>query len=258
MTTTSGPATTDDWHLHPAMRFQPSHEWNTLFEQARDANIGRCMTAAGFQYHGNPFGTDAEVADAAPDIQPGTYEAAYFGVGAQGNGCLDQAYATIFGSVRSDVSANDVMTWASGEWRRAAFADPDVRAALEVLATCARGHGVDVRDVESAPSKALNDIYHGMTGQTVNDPRLAQVQATTPEQVYVHTLEEMQAVAHIVQNEWCPTFTAFDDLFNDRSDAAAVIWIDANPDTMAGVDAQFAEDMERFRYIIEHEGELPA
>ena len=130
-------------------------------------------------------------------------------------------------------------------------------AALEVLAACAREHGIDVRDVASSPPKALDDVYDGMSQQTIGDPHLAEVQATTSDNRYIHSMDEMQAVAREVQNEWCPTFTAFNDLFDDRLLVAAVAWIEANPDTMAGIDAEFAEDIERFGYIIEHDGELP-
>jgi hypothetical protein len=241
----------------PLSRFQPSTEWVTLFEQAREANIGRCMSAAGFDYHGSPYDTDSEAADASAGIQPDTYEAAYSGVGGQGGGCLDEAYGEIFGAVRAEVTAEQVRSWADAEWRRTAFTDPDVLAALEVLATCARGHGVEVRDVGTAPSKALDDIYRGMTEQTRGDPRLAEVQATTSDQRYVHSFEEQRAVVDVVQDEWCPTYTAFDELLEARIGLAAVAWIDANPDTMAGVDAEFAEDIARFRYIIDHDGELP-
>lgn len=258
---TDAPSTTtlaeDDWHEHPSLRFQPSAEWYALFGQAREANIGRCMTAAGFEYHGSPYETDTELGAAAPGIKAGTYEAAYFGVAGQGGGCLDHAYATIFGPVRAEQFAEDVRGRASSEWRRTAYTDPDVVAALEVLATCARGHGVEVRDVASAPSKAFDEIARGMTQQTSSDPRLAEVQTTTPDQQYVHTMAEMQAVAHAVQNDWCPTFTAFEDLLNAREEVAAVAWIEANPQTMAGIDAEFAEDAARFRYIIDHSGELP-
>lgn len=247
----------EDWRDRPALRFQPSAEWNALMEQAREANIGRCMTAAGYEYHGNPYQTDTEAGTAAPGIQAGTYEAAFFGVGGQGGGCLDQAYATIFGPVRADVSAENIRSRAFSEWLHAAYADTEVLAALKVLATCARGHGVSVRDVASSPSKALKDIDSGMSEQTVNDPRLAEVQTTTPDQHYVHSMAEMRAVADTVQNEWCPTYTAFYDLLSARSSDAAVVWIEANPQTMAGIDTEFAEDAARFRYIIDHDGDLP-
>lgn len=114
-----------------------------------------------------------------------------------------------------------------------------------------------MRDVASSPSKALKDIDSGMSEQTVNDPRLAEVQTTTPDQHYVHSMAEMRAVADTVQNEWCPTYTAFYDLLSARSSDAAVVWIEANPQTMAGIDTEFAEDAARFRYIIDHDGDLP-
>lgn len=251
------PPPTDDWHLDPGSRFGESEEWFALFQAAREAFIGRCMSAAGFDYHGSPYDTDTELASAAAGIQPGTYEAAYFGDGGQGGGCLDDAFGSIFGTMSAQVRAEEVRSWASLEWRRTALSDPEVLSALEILAACARERGAEVRDVGSAPSKALEDIYEGMTEQTGDDPRLAEVQATTPDNLYVHSWEEIRAVVETVQNEWCPTLGAFNELLDDRTDAAGVAWIEANPDTMAEIDAEFAEDMTRFQYIIDHDGELP-
>ena len=54
-----------------------------------------------------------------------------------------------------------------------------------------------------------------------------------------------------------PTYMEFYDLLTARTSAAAVAWIEANPQTMASVDAEFTEDATRFRYIIDHNGELP-
>ncbi|MEQ1699053.1 MAG: hypothetical protein ABMA25_03035 [Ilumatobacteraceae bacterium] len=255
--TPSGPSPVVDWHLDPDSRFRESEEWFALSEAAREAFVGRCMSAAGFDYHGSPYETDTELANAAAGIQPGTYEAAYFGAGGEGGGCLDDAVGTIFGTMSAQVRAEEVRSWASVEWRRTALSDPEVQSALEVLAACAREHGVEVRDVASLPSKALDDVAKGMSLQTIGDRRLAEVQATTPDNRYVHSMEEMQAVARDVQNEWCPTFTAFGDLLDDRTDAAGVAWIEANPSTMADLEGEFAEDIVRFQYIIEHDGELP-
>ena len=257
VTTAADPSSTDDWRMHPNRRFDASEEWYALFEQAREANIGRCMSAAGFEYTGSPFDTDSELADAAAGIQPGTYEAAYFGAGGEGGGCLDDAVGSIFGTMSAQVRAEEVRSWASVEWRRTALSDPEVLSALEVLAACAREHGVEVRDVGTAPSKALEDIYEGMTEQTGDDRRLAEVQATTPDNQYVHSIDEMQVVAQQLQDEWCPSFAAFDDVFGDHLLVAAVAWIESNPQTMADIDAEFVEDMARFQYIIDHDGELP-
>lgn len=259
--TPSGPSPVVDWHLDPDSRFRESEEWFALSEAAREAFIGRCMSAAGFDYHGSPYDTDTELASAAAGIQPGTYEAAYFGAGGEGGGCLDDAVGSIFGTMSAQVRAEEVRSWASAEWRRTALSDPVVQSALEVLAACARERGVEVRDVASSPSKALDDVAEGMSQQTIGDPRLAEVQANMSDdmdlQSYRQAVEELHAVSAVVQNEWCPTFTAFGDLLDDRTDAAGVAWIEANPSTMADLEGEFAEDIVRFQYIIEHDGELP-
>jgi len=247
---TAAPTTTvEDWHQQPNLRFRPTDEWFTLFEQAREAKLGRCMVAAGFEYHGNPYETDTALANAAADIQAGSYEAAFYGVGGLGGGCLDQAYATVFGPERADVDAENVRSSHQGAWQRSAFAEPALRRGMNELAVCARAHGMDVRDAPDRLDRVFNDVLLGIQSRVLADPR---ADAVPPE-----AIAEARQLFDQIADELCPTFSSVQEQVATGTVAAEVAWIQVNPVEMANIDAEIADDIARFNYIIEHHGELP-
>lgn len=229
-----------------AAAFDDPPEYWTQQQAALDAFMRRCMTDAGFAYTGNPFQTDSELADAMP-AEPGSYVAAWYGVDGNG-GCLHLAYVNMFGLVRSDRGNKPGELW--GAWTRTALADPALLAQLDELASCARGLGIEVRDVTSRPDKAYNDVVDGLDLMVVG-------QAPAQQPLSVEELAAARAAHTAALDDLCPSYSAYQAALDAGIDRAALDWIDANPQEMAKLDAESADDMARFTYIIEHDGELP-
>lgn len=111
-TTTTVEPTTASTLPGPTARFRPPVNYGTLQRAAMTAYITRCVTVAGFTDHGPPYQTDSEVAHHAASIKPGTYEAAYYGIGGSG-GCTLEATATPVISATTRCWPAPVNTWSS-------------------------------------------------------------------------------------------------------------------------------------------------
>jgi hypothetical protein len=220
------------------------------------------MQSLGFEYRLRPNFEDAPVDGSAwPEGEawdtwhhqqtvtvPG-FKKAYFGPGDQGGGCLDQAYATIYGPVRAEVYAESIRGNAQGGWNRTALADPPVRAALETVAACVRAAGFTVADATTHSEQAQEDIMHALDGEFLNDPTL--------DPAKFHDGSGLRAAYRAAREKVCPTYGDFEDRYNEAARTATVTWIDAHPDVMADVQREVDDDITRFEWIITNDGNLP-
>ena len=237
--------------------FDPSYDFNVLMEQAFDAGMRRCIADAGFEFRGKPFDTDSALGEAAPSIEMGTYEAAWYGIGGQG-GCQDSVYSSLFGAVMGPAYGSDLhstLPW--GEMTRTVLDAPDMDARLRAFAVCAHDHGVFVHDIGANSRKAYDDIVGGMGALAHQAPGVPDVNAVNPDGTMKYSPREIGALLRDAVEVMCPGLPAFEDDVNAALDVAELAWIDAHPAEMAGLDAELAEDVSRFRYVIDHHGELP-
>ena len=255
--TTSGLPQVDDWRQHPERRFQRSTEYSELYAAALDLVVGRCMTERGFEYRGNPYDTDGGV---PATRTPGTYEAAYLGESDAAGGCLQLSIDQMLGSTRADEVANYKVVEMSGTWERTALSLPSMQARLSELASCVRSLGGEVRDSPERPNKVYDDVQRGIGSLVIADPRLQPVDVGTgmdTEEFRAEGAAE-RALYNQIADELCPGYSEFDADFEESIRLATVAWIEANPGEMASIQAAFDEDMARFTFIIEHDGEFPS
>ena len=130
-----------------------------LFAEALDAAVGRCMTDLGFEFRGNPYQTDSEIASSR---EPGSYEAAHFGETDADGGCLQPALAQMFGPTNADTLASAKVYEMTGTWERTALSEPTLQARLAGLAECARSLGAEVRNSSERLNKVHNDVVRGI------------------------------------------------------------------------------------------------
>lgn len=257
--TTAVPTTAaaiDEWHQHPQRRFSMPVEYLRPASDARELVIRRCMNTLGFDYTLRPNFADipsdgsgwpaGDQWDEWHRQQVATvpgFKVAYFGPGDEGGGCLDQAYATIYGPVRAEVYAENIRSFTQSQWIRTALADPGVIAALRSFADCARAHGVTVADAAVDAHQAQEDL-------AAFDLLLPQVDGQNSPTVY-------RAAIRAEANKICPTYGAYQDQLANATRLATVAWIEANPDKMTDIQREVDEDIGRFEWIIAHDGELP-
>ena len=248
-TTTSTIPEVENWREHPERRFVRSTEYSVLFAGALDAAVGRCMTDLGFEFHGNPYQTDSEVASSR---EPGSYEAAYLGETDADGGCLRPALAQMFGPTNADEFASARVYELTGAWERTALAEPTLQARLAELASCARALGAEVRDTPERLNKVHDDVRTGIDTVVIEDARLI-----APDQVDLQDMAAQRALYEEIADELCPGYSAFEADLQEANRLAQVAWIEANTIGMAKIQAEFDEDIGRFRYILEHGGKFP-
>ena len=248
-TTASTIPEVDDWREHPERRFARSTEHSVLFAEALDSAIGRCMTALGFDYRGNPYQTDGEIPG---NRQPGSYEAAYLGATDADGGCLQPAIGQMSGATNADEIASAKVYEMSGTWERTALAEPTLQVRLAELATCARSLGAEVRDAPDRLNKVHDDVWRGIDTVVMADPRLM-----NPDIDDLQDMVAQSALYEEIADELCPGFSTFEADLREANRLAQVAWIEANPIEMAKIQAEFDEDVARFRNVIEHGGEFP-
>jgi hypothetical protein len=171
------------------------------------------------------------------------FKVAYFGPGDKGGGCLDQAFATVYGPVRAEVYAENIRSFTQSQWLRSALADPGVLAALQSFADCARAHGVTVADAAVDARQAQEDL-------AAFDLLLPQVDGQNSPTDY-------RSAIRAEADKICPTYGAYQDQLANATRLAIVAWIEANPDKMTDIQREVDEDIGRFEWIIAHDGELP-
>jgi len=246
---TTSVAAVEDWRLHPERRFQRSTEYGELFAAALDSATGRCMVALGFEYVGNSYDSDSEI---PPTRAPGSYEAAFLGESDAGGGCRQSAINSMAGTTTADAYANNMVNEMAGTWERTALADPSLQARLGELASCARAHGAVVRDTPDRLNKVFDDVQRGIETILISDERLM-----AAENVNAQDIGSRQALYLQLADELCPGYSTFDVDLDEANRRAQVAWVEANPTEMAKIQAEFDADMARFRYIIDHGGQLP-
>lgn len=253
---TSQPETTapavpevEDWREHPERRFGQSTEYSVLFAEALDAAVGRCMTDLGFEYRGKPYQTDSGVES---NREPGSYEAAYFGEMDADGGCLQPALVQMFGPTNAAEFASARVYEMTGTWERSALAEPTLQVRLAELATCARSLGAEVRDAPDRLNKVHDDVRRGIDTVVIGDARLL-----NPDLVDLQDMAAQRALYEEIADELCPGYSTFEIDLQEAIRLAQVAWIEANPIEMGKIQAEFDEDVARFRYIIEHGGEFP-
>jgi hypothetical protein len=249
-------AAIDEWREHPQRRFSMPVEYLRPASDARELVIRRCMNASGFEYtlrpnfadipsdgSGWPAGDQWDEWHKQQITTVRGFKAAYFGPSDEGGGCLDHAYATIYGPVRAEVYAENIRSFTQSRWIRTALADPGVLAALQSFAACARAHGVAVADPAVDAQKAQEDL-------AAFDLLLPQVDGQNSPSDY-------RAAVRAAADEICPSYGGYQDQLADATRLATVAWIEANPDKMTDIQREVDEDIGRFEWIIAHDGELP-
>ncbi len=232
-------------------------EYLTLFANARELMIRRCMTARGFTYQLYPFGTSAEARVAAAaewedwlqtqSASTAGFADAYFGPNRQGGGCLDQAVAELYGPVRAEVFAEGIRSKESVGWQTTAWKDAQVADALRAAASCVRSLGYDVADPDVNPKAAASDLRQLYQYLMQQDPTLAE--DPTPGTDYMRLRDAADKV--------CPDYGRYMDTLAMATSAAEQAWVTAHPTDIAIIQREIDDDMARFRWVIEHGGDTP-
>jgi hypothetical protein len=205
-----------------------SPEWNTLFQQAYQIQVQRCMQQLGFAYNRQPLGgtsPDAVAAMAAWESGrdgmfasvPG-YQDALYGTDTESNpGCQLAAFPLIFdGQIRSDQIAANTEASLSGQWSRTAQVDPRLADDLATATQCLDQAGYAItpeRDLEEARKK-----FEEATGKGIEDV--------------------------------CPSVKQLDIDMRPIIDEVEHQWLLDHPDVLSPIQARYAADIVRFKQII--------
>ncbi len=168
---------------------------------------------------------------------------AYFGPGDEGGGCLDQAYATIYGPVRAEVYAENIRSFHSVSLDPHRTHRRRCAGRVRSFADCARAHGVTVAD-------AAVDVWQAQEDLAAFDLLLPQVDGQ-------NSPTDFRVAIRAEADKICPTYGAYQDQLANATRLATVAWIEANPDKMTDIQREVDEDIGRFEWIIAHDGEIP-